>query len=103
MLFFARCSSEDNPVEPINLIEKNKMTIIMGEIILLESYFQHTFGVPSNYKAALTLSSEKVFKKFGVTAKSYEDSFRFYAQQYEVFHEMNKVIIERQNKKLLDL
>lgn len=103
MLVFARCSSENNPVAPKNLIEKNKMTIIIGEIILLESYFQHTFGAPSNYKEALTLSSEKVFKKFGVTAKSYEDSFRFYAQQYEVFHEMNKVIIERQNKKLLDL
>jgi len=97
------CSSEEKPEPPKNLIEKDKMTLIMEEMLRLESYYQRTFGMPSIYKEPLKLAGENVFKKYGVSAKSYEDSYRYYAQQYDIFLEMNQTIIERQNKSLLDL
>lgn len=96
------CSSEVKLNEPKPLIEKEEMTKIMGEIALLESYFQHKFGAPSSYKDALTISANRVLKKHGVTSKNYEENFRFYATQYDVFYEMNKDIIEQQNKSLLN-
>ena len=96
------CSSEVKLNEPKPLIEKEKMTKIMGEVALLESYFQHKFGIPSSYKDALNISVDRALKKHGVTSKNYEDNFRFYASQYDVFSEMNKTIIERQNKNLLN-
>jgi hypothetical protein len=96
------CSSEVKLNEPKPLIEKEEMTKIMGEVALLESYFQHKFGIPSSYKEALNISVDRVLKKHGVTSKNYEDNFRFYASQYEVFSEMNKTIIEQQNKNLLN-
>jgi hypothetical protein len=52
-------------------------------------------------KEAFNISVDRVLKKYGVTSKNYEDNFRFYATQYEVFSEMNKKIIEQQNKNLL--
>ena len=96
------CSAEEKLNEPKQLIEKGEMTQIMGEIALLESYFQHKFGIPSSYKEALKISVDRVFKKHGVTSKNYEENFRFYATQYEVFSKMNKKIIEQQNKNLLN-
>ncbi len=96
------CSSEVKLNEPKPLIEKEEMTKIMGEVALLESYFQHKFGIPSSYKEALNISVDRVLKKHGVTSKNYEDNFRFYATQYDVFYEMNKDIIEQQNKSLLN-
>ena len=96
------CSSEEKLNKPKPLIEKEEMAKIMGEVALLESYFQHKFGIPSSYKDALNISVDRVLKKHGVTSKNYEDNFRFYASQYDVFSEMNKTIIERQNKNLLN-
>ena len=96
------CSSEEKLNKPKPLIEKEEMAKIMGEVALLESYFQHKFGIPSSYKEALNISVDRVLKKHGVTSKNYEDNFRFYASQYDVFSEMNKTIIERQNKNLLN-
>jgi hypothetical protein len=102
LFFLFACSAEEKLNEPKQLIEKGEMTQIMGEIALLESYFQHKFGAPSSYKDALTISANRVLKKHGVTSKNYEENFRFYATQYDVFYEMNKDIIEQQNKSLLN-
>ncbi len=104
-LFFclAGCSSADKPVRPKSVIDKEKMIELMGAVFLLENYYQHTFGMPSIYKAPLKLSVDSVFNKYGVSAKEYALNYRYYAQQYTVFHEMNVVIIERYNQKLLEL
>jgi hypothetical protein len=77
------------------------MSQIMEEVMLLEAYYQKKYGAPSVYKDPLALAVEGVFKKHKISAKIYENNFTYYAQQYEIFKEMNDAIIERLNKKIV--
>lgn len=95
------CSQQPAPPKPNNFIPQEEMSQIMEEVMLLESYYQKKYGAPSVYKNPLALAAEVVFKKHKISAKIYEDNFTYYAQQYEIFKEMNDAIIERLNKKIV--
>lgn len=102
LIFFVfSCSQQPAPAKPNNFISQEEMSQIMEEVMLLEAYYQKKYGAPSVYKDPLALAADEVFKKHKITAKIYEDNFTYYAQQYEIFKEMNDVIIERLNKKIV--
>jgi len=102
LIFFVfSCSQQPAPVKPNNFISQEEMSQIMEEVMLLEAYYQKKYGAPSVYKDPLALAADEVFKKHKITAKIYEDNFTYYAQQYEIFKEMNDAIIERLNKKIV--
>ena len=99
--FLFSCSNQPVPAKPNNFIPQEEMSKIMEEVMLLEAYYQKKYGAPSVYKDPLALAAEEVFKKHKISAKIYENNFTYYAQQYEIFKEMNDAIIERLNKKIV--
>jgi hypothetical protein len=99
--FVFSCSQQPAPAKPNNFIPQEEMSQIMEEVMLLEAYYQKKYGAPSVYKDPLALAAKEIFKKHKISAKIYEDNFTYYAQQYEIFKEMNDAIIERLNKKIV--
>jgi hypothetical protein len=96
MLF--SCSSSNNSNE---LLDEEKMTEVLQEVMLLENYYQTKYGSPSVYKEALDSSVEVVFKRFDTNKKQFSKSFDFYAQDPEVFKRIQAKIIENLNSKHL--
>ena len=98
-LLFA-CKSQP-VVNGQNVIEEEKMIVLLEKVTLLEHYFQAKYGTPSVYKEALDSSVALVLKKNGVTKKEYETSFEYYTKDQVRFKKMQEKIIERLNKKHL--
>jgi hypothetical protein len=76
MLF--SCSSSSNSNE---LLDEEKMTEVLQEVMLLENYYQTKYGSPSVYKAALDSSVEVVFKKY----QTNKNAQRNYRQGCKIF------------------
>ena len=91
------CSSKG----PKGILDEEKMTEVLQEVMLLENYYQSNYGSPSVYKAALDSSVEVVFKRFNTNKKQFSKSFDFYAQDPEVFKRIQAKIIENLNSKHL--
>lgn len=81
--------------KPSGLIEAGKMSVILEDVLLLESHYQSKYGVPGVYKDALDKSVHRVFKKHGVKAKQFQESYRYYASQPEEFKALNTSIMDR--------
>ena len=91
------CSSNN----PNGILDEEKMTEVLQEVILLENYYQSKYGSPSVYKAALDSSVEVVFKKHQTNKIQFSKSFYFYAQNPELFQKIQAKIIENLNSKHL--
>ncbi len=91
------CSSNN----PKGILDEEKMTEVLQEVMLLENYYQSKYGSPSVYKAALDSSVEIVFKKHQTNKIQFSKSFDFYAQNPELFQKIQAKIIENLNSKHL--
>ena len=91
------CSSNN----PKDILDEEKMTEVLQEVMLLENYYQSKYGSPSVYKAALDSSVEIVFKKHQTNKIQFSKSFDFYAQDPELFKKIQAKIIENLNSKHL--
>jgi hypothetical protein len=91
------CSSND----PEGILDEEKMTEVLQEVMLLENYYQSKFGSPSVYKAALDSSVEVIYKRFNTNKKQFSKSFNYYAQDPELFKKIQAKIIENLNSKHL--
>jgi hypothetical protein len=91
------CSSKG----PKGILDEEKMTEVLQEVMLLENYYQSKYGSPSDYKAALDSSVEIVFKKHQTNKIQFSKSFDFYAQNPELFQKIQAKIIENLNSKHL--
>ena len=83
------------------ILDEEKMTEVLQEVMLLENYYQSKYGSPSVYKAALDSSVEIVFKKHQINKIQFSKSFDFYAQNPELFQKIQAKIIENLNSKHL--
>jgi hypothetical protein len=92
------CTSTNNSNE---LLDEEKMTEVLQEVMLLENYYQTKYGSPSVYKDALDSSVEVVFKRFNTNKNQFSKSFDFYAQDPEVIKRIQAKIIENLNSKHL--
>lgn len=96
-LSLVSCSSNN----PKGILDEEKMTEVLQEVMLLENYYQSKYGSPSVYKAALDSSVEIVFKKHQTNKIQFSKSFDFYAQNPELFQKIQAKIIENLNSKHL--
>lgn len=83
------------------ILSKEKMVQLMGEVYLVEMYYQKGYGTPSLYKLHLDSALTKVFKKHRVSRREYEKSFTHYASTPSEFTEMNEQIIQQYNETLV--
>lgn len=94
VLIVSSCGSVTS-TKPSGLIEADKMSVILEDVLLLESHYQSKYGVPGVYKDALDKSVNRIFKKYGVKAKQFRESYRYYASQPEEFKALNTSIMDR--------
>ena len=91
------CSSNNSK----DILNEEKMTVVLQEVMLLENYYQSKYGSPSVFKSALDSSVEIVFKKHQTNKFQFSKSFDFYAQNPAVFQKIQLKIIESLNSKNL--
>jgi hypothetical protein len=95
-VLFVLCACEQGAKKsPQGLIDADKMSLVMEDVLLLESHYQSKYGVPGLYKKALDQSLLAVFKKHHVTKKQFMDSYTYYASLPESFKELNTGIMDR--------
>ena len=99
LTFLLACQSQTTK-KRVQLIEKEKMSRVLEEVLLLESYYQSKHGIPGMYKDALDESLSAVFKKHQVTKKQFKESYVYYASQPEVFKELNTSIMDRLSRQV---
>lgn len=95
----AACQQEATK-KPLDLIEEEKMSLVLEEVLLMESHYQSKNGVPGIYKEALDKSLSVVFKKHHVTKNQFKNSYEFYASQPELFKELNTSIMDRLSRQI---
>lgn len=93
------CQSQTTK-KPPQLIEKEKMSRLLEDVLLMESYYQSKHGIPGVYKDALDESLSGVFKKHQVTKSQFKDSYTYYASQTEEFIELNTSIMDRLSRQV---
>jgi hypothetical protein len=84
-----------------DIINREKMMQIMGEVYLVEMHYQKFYGTPSRYKLPMDSALTTVFKKHRVSRRQYENSFTHYASNPAGFMEMNEQIIQQYNETLV--
>lgn len=85
---------------PVQLIEKEKMSRVLEDVLLMESYYQSKHGIPGIYKDALDQSLSGIFKKHHITKKQFKESYVYYASQPEVFKALNTSIMDRLSRQI---
>ena len=85
---------------PEGILPLAQMTPLVEEITLLETHYQSKFGVPGQYKAALDLSVQRVFKKAGCTKSTFEKSLKYYATHPALQKELNEQLLTALSRKI---
>ncbi len=96
-LLLASCTTKNTPRD---VLPKDKMVTIMGDVYLLEMHYQKKYGAPANYQKHLKMALKKLLTSHGTTQSNYEESFNYYASDPEAFVQMNEEVIENYNAKL---
>jgi hypothetical protein len=100
-LLLVICACNEPSVKtPPGLIDKEKMSLVMEDVLLLESHYQSKYGVPGLYKNALDESLVDVFKKHHVTKQQFIHSYTYYASQPETFKALNTEIMDRLSRQV---
>ena len=99
LTFLLACQSQTTK-KPVVLIEKEKMSRVLEDVLLMESYYQSKHGIPGMYKDALDESLSGVFKKHHITKKQFKESYVYYASQPEIFKELNTSIMDRLSRQI---
>jgi hypothetical protein len=98
LLFFAACTSDEN-MPPADVLPKEKMVLILGDIHLAES------GVSSqelgrDTSVFLYRALEKqVFEKHGVSQADFLKSYQWYSEHVKAYKELYVTVVDSLNAK----
>jgi hypothetical protein len=97
VILLSACQQNNVPADVLPLAQ---MVPLVEEITLLETHYQSKFGVPGQYKAALDLSVQRVFKKAGCTKALFEKSLKYYAAHPALQKELNEQLLTALSRKI---
>ncbi|NBR15969.1 MAG: DUF4296 domain-containing protein [Flavobacteriales bacterium] len=101
LIILLSCTNNGGAGSNDEILSEEQMVEVTQEVMLLENYYQTKYGSPNVYKKALDSSVNIVFKRFSVTKKQYENTFNYYAENPELYKELQMKIIESLNEKHL--
>jgi hypothetical protein len=101
IIIVSACSSNGTDSSNEAELTEEQMIEVTQEVMLLENYYQTKYGSPYVYKKALDSSVNVVFKRFSITKKQYENTFNYYAENPDLYKELQMKIIESLNEKHL--
>lgn len=85
---------------PDDLIPRNKMVLILEELMVTEQYIQMKYPQPNYYQEVAKHSGEAILKKHGVNFKRFDASMNYYASHQEQMKQIYDQVLENVNKKL---
>ncbi|GAB4247473.1 MAG: hypothetical protein Tsb0034_26690 [Ekhidna sp.] len=86
------CKQSDQPED---LIEKEKMVLLLKEIHLLEAKIEHIEIIPQDSAKAVFHHYEKMlFEEHGVTQDQYERSFTYYVEHPDQFEKIYTSVVD---------
>lgn len=79
LLFLQSCMKPIGTVEePIDLIPRDTMVMVLNDLILIESHVQNKYLHVSKFYKNMTLSGDKILSKYHLTRKRLEASMDYY-------------------------
>lgn len=104
VLFLIGCSSEiERRPEPENLIPKDKMIVVVREMVKLESHIQAKYTQVSTYNKVMVRSGDSLLQTFNLTKEKFESSLDYYGSRQELMEEIYTQALEDLNKELGEL
>jgi len=68
---------------PRDLIPQDTFTMVLNEVMIVESYFKHQQNNANLYSESLPKAIEPIFKKYNIDSLRYLHSMNYYAMQHE--------------------
>jgi uncharacterized protein YydD (DUF2326 family) len=89
--------------KPTDLLEKKEMVEIMSDLAIIEGHVQSKYKTVIAYNKIMTQSGRAYLKSKGVSEDRYERSFDYYLSVSSEMKSITSQVIERLNRKKLEL
>lgn len=86
--------------EPKNLISKDKLVVILEELMLVEQHIQSKYPQLNQFRKTAQLSGDAILKKNHVTSKRFDEAMDYYGSRQEEMKKIYDRVLERMNAKL---
>ncbi len=101
LLVFASCVPDiDRVEEPDNLIERDKMVLVMTDLVKTESHIINEYPRLPDYFKAMVKSGDVVLKEHKVSREDFENSMDYYASRQEEMIEIYDEVLNNLSKEL---
>lgn len=101
LLFFISCELKVKQFpEPENLISKEKMVLVIEDLMLMEDYVQNRYPQFEKFTKDIEKSGDEILLKHKISFKQFEKSFDYYASHQDQMKEIYNEVLDNLNKKL---
>ncbi|RYM32546.1 DUF4296 domain-containing protein [Brumimicrobium glaciale] len=88
-LFLGACSYRfDKKDAPDDLIPKDTFTMVLQEVMIVESYFKHQQSNVNDFSRTLPKAINPIFEKYNIDSTRYSNSMTYYSTRQEKFIEV---------------
>lgn len=85
-LFLGACSYQFNKKDaPEDLIPKDTFTMVLQEVMIVESYFKHQQSNVNDFSENLLKAIDPIFEKYSVDSTRYANSMTYYSTRQDQF------------------
>tara|TARA_B110000285_G_scaffold137087_1_gene153543 strand:+ start:2769 stop:3119 length:351 start_codon:yes stop_codon:yes gene_type:complete len=101
-LFLASCSSSEigSVDEPDHLINRNKLTTVLVEMVKLEAYVESEYKTVTVYSEIMKKSADSLLNAYDITNKDYEENMEYYGAQHGLMQDINSDVLDELTKEL---
>jgi hypothetical protein len=104
LVILQSCNSELHGLDkPDDLIPKDKMIVLMTDMLVLEGHIQTTYSTVNRYYKVMSASGRHYLKTKHISEKQYEDSFVYYTSKHEEYKLMLDKVMENLQKESIEL
>lgn len=99
LLFSCEIKVKEIP-EPKNLLSKEKMVVILEELMVVEQYVQAQYPQIHQFQEIARRSGDAILKKHGVSYKRFDEAMDYYGSRQQEMIAIYDQVLENINKKL---
>ena len=102
-LLFSCTDGIDRLPEPDNLIAKDKMILVVKEMIKLESFVQLRYKNVGEYHKVMIASGDSILESNKVTREMYDESLNYYGSRQQEMQEIYNEVLDDLMRELGEL
>lgn len=105
VLGFVSCQLTPNLKDevPKNLIQEDKFSLILEELMILEHQIQTDYPQLVQFKLIIKKNSKLLFKKYHISENQFDISFEYYASDQLKMKQIYANILESMTRKMTNL